>query len=100
MRWLLCILSAFVFSGCASSPEQKPVTPKPEKLVRHLTDKNSLLYTYPLNGERISGYEQAEADAERVCQTKWGLHAVERAQPSCGSYDGKYPGCAVTFRCQ
>lgn len=87
--------------GCASSTEQKPVGTKPNPdFTRHITSKTHLLYTYKLQTERGTGYELAEADAEQVCQSKWGLHAWLRDQPNCGTYNDVPMGCAITFQCR
>lgn len=94
-------LLALVLLGCASGSEPIPVATKPEPdFTRHITSKTHLLYTYKLQTERGTGYELAEADAEQVCQSKWGLHAWQRDQPNCGSYNTSAIGCAITFQCR
>ena len=98
---LLLVFALLGLIGCASNPEQKPNGTKQEPAyVRHITSKTHLLYTYKLQTERGTGYELAEADAEKVCQSKWRLHAVVRDQPNCGTYNNTAPGCAITFQCQ
>lgn len=87
--------------GCASNQETKPIATKSEPVyVRHLTSKNDLLYTYRVHGDGATGYELAEADAEKVCRSKWNLGAVESVRPNCGTYNASQMQCAVTFRCQ
>lgn len=87
--------------GCASNTETKPLATKQEPpYVRHMTSKTNLLYTYTLRGDGATGYELAEADAEKVCRSKWNLGAIESVRPSCGTYNAGQIACAVTFRCQ
>lgn len=99
-RSLGCLLS-IALVGCASSPEQQPMAMKSEPIyVRHLTTKNDLLYTYKIHGDGPTGFELAEADANKVCRSKWGLSAAQKTQPTCGVYNTSQMNCAVTFKCQ
>lgn len=101
MRWPPSILCALILVGCASNQETKPIATKSEPVyVRHLTSKNDLLYTYRVHGDGATGYELAEADANKVCQSKFGLQAVAKTQPNCGVYNTSQMHCAVTFTCR
>ena len=100
MRWLPIIQFAIVLMGCASSPEQEPMLTRSEPVyVRHLTTKNDLLYTYRIHGDGATGYEQAEADANKTCRSKWNLGVAHKTQPSCGVYNTSSMHCSVTFQC-
>jgi hypothetical protein len=93
--WVLALL------GCASSPEQQPIATKSEPVyVRHLVSKTDILYTYRVHGDGATGFDLAEADAEKVCRSKWGMGVSQKTQPSCGVYNTSSMQCAVTFRCQ
>lgn len=86
--------------GCASSSVQPPVEAKSSILyVRHMATKNDILYTYRITGDGPTGFELAEADAEKLCRSKWGLGAVQKTQPSCGVYNSSPMTCAVAFQC-
>lgn len=94
-------LVLLLLAGCAFSLDQKPIASKSGPVyVRHLTSKDDLLYTYRIHGDGATGYELAEADANKVCQSKWNLGAIQKTQPSCGVYNASQMQCAVTFRCQ
>lgn len=97
----LAYLVPLLLAGCASSPDLKPIASKTEPVyVRHLTSKDDLLYTYRIHGDGATGYELAEADANKVCKSKWNLGARQKTQPSCGVYNSSQMQCAVTFQCQ
>jgi hypothetical protein len=97
VKYLVYLLLA----GCASSPEPIPIPRKAEPdFVRHLSQKDNLLYTYKLQTSRGTGYSLVEVDAERLCQSKWQLHAYPDTEPNCGSYNGMLPGCAIKFVCR
>lgn len=95
------IYLALTLMGCASSPEEKQLPSKLDSpFVRIITTKTDLLYNYKLRGDGATGFELAEADAEKICRSKWGLRAVQKTQASCGSYDNSATICAVAFMCQ
>lgn len=94
-------LAVLALIGCSNAPEIKPVASKPEPAyVRHLATKNDLLYTYKIPGETVNGFELAEADAEKLCRSKWNLGVIQKTQPTCAVYNTSSMQCAVTFACQ
>lgn len=101
MRLSPSILCTMALVSCASSPEPKPIATKSEPIyVLHLATKSNLLYTFRIHGDGATGYELAEADANKICRSKWGMGAAPKTQPSCGVYNASSMQCAVTFKCQ
>lgn len=100
MRWQPCVLCATLLIGCVSSPGQESMGSKQEPAyVRHMATKNDILYTYRITGDGPTGFELAEADANKICRSKWGLAAVQKTQQTCGVYNTSAMHCSVAFQC-
>lgn len=97
-------LAALILMGCASSAEQKPIATKSTPLdgpyVRVIATKSDIVYNYKLRGDSPTGYELAEADANKFCKARWGEQAVPKTQVSCATHNSSATICAVTFQCQ
>lgn len=99
MRIELLIAAALI--GCSSLPEPKPkASPLDAPYVRVITSKSDILYNYKLRGDSPTGYELAEADANKICKSRWGLQAVPKTQVTCGSHNDSATICAAAFKCQ
>lgn len=95
------LLLAVVLIGCANSPEPKPMATKSEPpFVRVMTTKSDLVYNYKVHGDGPTGFELAEADAEKTCRIKWNLVAAQKTQVSCATYNSSAMVCAVAFECR